>query len=245
MFYSRKYQVKAGDTLTHIAKTFGLPSWRNIYDAPDNARLKRLRGTPDNLQVGDMLSIPPNPIEVLEYQLGRLTKIRLESIEMFDNLLYTAKRDHQSIKRVAGNADMAAAVFQLGMGYAKIVKGGLDTIKLTGQELMKANQQLAKSAVTTGPKFVAEQVVQKSSILEVTGEEGLALAIPKIIVKSWFDMTSPSYWAQRFSGINIERLHEQTNRHILNAKRQSIQNLDKRISEIRSEILRQRSLKSQ
>ena len=32
-----RYQIKQGDTLSKIAMTFGLSSWRDIYYHPDNA----------------------------------------------------------------------------------------------------------------------------------------------------------------------------------------------------------------
>lgn len=237
MFSSKKYQVQSGDTLTHIARTFGLPSWRNIYDSPENKTWRMERGSPDNIKVGDLISIPPNPLKVLDYQLQKMIKLREETNKMFQQLAYQAKVDYQKIKQKSAGLDMTAALLQLGIGYSKIVKGGMDTMKLTGAELAKANRELAKSAMTTGPQFVAEQVIQQSSFIKVTGEEGLALALGKIAINSWFDMTSPSYWAKRISGIDIDQQYLQTSRSISQTHQESIRKLDARISEIRKEIL--------
>jgi len=156
---------------------------------------------------------------------------------MYNELLNNANNDYRQVNRVASAVDITATVAQLGMGYAKMVQKGMDTMKLSGAALAKAEQQLAISAVTRGPKFVAKQTLKRSSILETTGEEGLALAFTKIIVKSWFDMTTPSYWAQRITGVNIEQVHQGTIRSILNNRQQAFAHLDKKIEDTRNTIL--------
>lgn len=105
MLHSKKHQVQAGDNLTHIARKFGLPSWQSIYNSPENLQLRQKRGSPDNLQIGDMLSIPPNPIHILEYKIERLQRIKLESTKMFDQMLQEAEQNYRKIKNYGNNID--------------------------------------------------------------------------------------------------------------------------------------------
>jgi hypothetical protein len=58
-----RYVVQSGDTLTAIAKRFGFPSWRNIYNHPDNEPFRRKRPDPDKIFPGDVLVIPGRPVD--------------------------------------------------------------------------------------------------------------------------------------------------------------------------------------
>lgn len=52
------YTVKKGDNLTHIARRFGIGSWRELYNHPRNAEFKRKRPNPNLIFPGDLLFIP-------------------------------------------------------------------------------------------------------------------------------------------------------------------------------------------
>lgn len=54
----KSYTVVSGDTLTRIALRHGVPSWRNIYNAPENADFRRRRPNPDRIFPGDAVIIP-------------------------------------------------------------------------------------------------------------------------------------------------------------------------------------------
>lgn len=47
-----------GDSLSQLAVDHGFADWRRIWDHAANAGLRGLRGTPDNIQVGDVVNIP-------------------------------------------------------------------------------------------------------------------------------------------------------------------------------------------
>lgn len=55
---SVQYVVKQGDCLSSIAKQFGFPDWRRIYDDPQNAAFKKKRPNPNLIFPGDVLAIP-------------------------------------------------------------------------------------------------------------------------------------------------------------------------------------------
>jgi N-acetylmuramoyl-L-alanine amidase len=52
------YVVKAGDCLSSLAQRFGLPSWKTIYDHPENADFRELRPNPNLIYPGDRVFIP-------------------------------------------------------------------------------------------------------------------------------------------------------------------------------------------
>lgn len=50
--------VKQGECLSSIARHYGLPSWRTIYDHPNNAGFRAKRPDPNLIYPGDQLFIP-------------------------------------------------------------------------------------------------------------------------------------------------------------------------------------------
>src|SRR5262245_57191408 len=52
------YVVQGGDFLVKIAKKFGIPSWQEIYQHPENAAFRAKRPNPDRIFPGDVLRIP-------------------------------------------------------------------------------------------------------------------------------------------------------------------------------------------
>jgi hypothetical protein len=53
-----QYIVQPGDTLSKIAASFGLQSWRDVYFDPSNATFRRMRPNPDRIFPNDVLMIP-------------------------------------------------------------------------------------------------------------------------------------------------------------------------------------------
>lgn len=50
--------VEQGECLSSIARAYGLPSWRIIYNDPANADFRNLRPNPNVILTGDILMIP-------------------------------------------------------------------------------------------------------------------------------------------------------------------------------------------
>ena len=55
---STLYVVKQGDTLSKIALAYYLPSYKNIYDDPENKSFKAKHPNPNLIFAGDVLMIP-------------------------------------------------------------------------------------------------------------------------------------------------------------------------------------------
>ncbi|RMH10686.1 MAG: hypothetical protein D6695_10960 [Planctomycetota bacterium] len=53
-----KHIVEQGEYLSLIALNYGLASWRDIYDHPDNAEFRRLRPDPNLIYPGDVVFVP-------------------------------------------------------------------------------------------------------------------------------------------------------------------------------------------
>ncbi len=52
------YTVQSGDNLSAIARRFGLRSWQEIYNLPENADFRRRRPNPNLIFPGDVVMIP-------------------------------------------------------------------------------------------------------------------------------------------------------------------------------------------
>lgn len=52
------HEVVQGECLSRIAKSYGLPSWKTIYNHPNNADFRQLRPNPNIIYPGDRLFIP-------------------------------------------------------------------------------------------------------------------------------------------------------------------------------------------
>lgn len=55
---AQSYVVKQGDHLPAIAASFGFHSWHTLWEAPENAELRRQRSEPTLLAPGDVVNIP-------------------------------------------------------------------------------------------------------------------------------------------------------------------------------------------
>jgi len=53
-----KHVIKQGECLSSLAGLFGLRSWQDLYDHPDNAELKKNRPNPNVVAPGDVVIVP-------------------------------------------------------------------------------------------------------------------------------------------------------------------------------------------
>lgn len=54
----RAHKIRKGETLIWIAKKWKHRKWQDIWDAPENAALKKKRGAPEAIRPNDVLHIP-------------------------------------------------------------------------------------------------------------------------------------------------------------------------------------------
>ncbi len=60
------HRVAPGESLSSIAKKYGLKSWQELYNHPDNATLRKNRPDPNRIAVGDQVSIPVSGLALTE-----------------------------------------------------------------------------------------------------------------------------------------------------------------------------------
>ena len=73
----RKHIVKQGESLSKIARTYGLASYQALYEAPENATLRANRPNPNVLFPGDEVTIPDHREKTVMIRAGKLTRFRL------------------------------------------------------------------------------------------------------------------------------------------------------------------------
>ncbi|CAN0578279.1 unnamed protein product, partial [Ectocarpus sp. 12 AP-2014] len=58
--------IKKGETLDKIARAHGLKSGKFLFDHKVNAKLKALRKTPESIQIGDKIFLPPPDLKSIK-----------------------------------------------------------------------------------------------------------------------------------------------------------------------------------
>lgn len=232
----RTYIVAGGDTLQKIALRNKLSSWRIIYNAECNRSLRTLRPDPNKVKMGDKIYIPPKASDLASLRIDRLKKVQEESEATFRSILSEWDKEYKRVNNFNTNVDVAADLILLFKGLSQLCYKGHQVLKLEGEALAKASSSFARSFAFDKMQYLSEFTLKAASFTEVKGDESTALLLTKVVVQSWFDMTTPSYWAQRFSGINIEELNKKTKDQITNQQLAVREQLDKRIDEAQQEL---------
>jgi hypothetical protein len=76
---AKPYIVRSSDTLTSIARQFGVSNWKDVNYSPVNVKFRNLRPAPNKTLSGDRLMIPPTPQvvqRVLTERLNNLVRLR-------------------------------------------------------------------------------------------------------------------------------------------------------------------------
>lgn len=93
---STKHEVQKGEHLSRIAEQYGFHDYTPIWDHPDNAKLRELRGDPHVLAPGDVVVIPDAKPRTWFRQTGNRwvfrvrptgVKLRLRLVGMFNEPL--------------------------------------------------------------------------------------------------------------------------------------------------------------
>lgn len=73
----RTVRVRRGDTLSSLAAKHGLPSWKVIFDHPENEEFRRLRPDPNLIEPGDTVWIPFATPKWSSHQTGATHRFHL------------------------------------------------------------------------------------------------------------------------------------------------------------------------
>jgi N-acetylmuramoyl-L-alanine amidase len=67
--------VRQGDCVHSVAASHGL-GWRAVWEHPDNAELRRIRGKPGLLLPGDLITLPERRVRSLQAQANQANRFR-------------------------------------------------------------------------------------------------------------------------------------------------------------------------
>lgn len=141
---------KKGDTLDKLARKYGLKDGKELLNAAENARLKKLRGTPDKVQPGDKLVIPPPNEKGVKTNFSKDTDRmtfdicgakRLVSVEQrwqytYDNDDGTSPWTTQEQRDFRHHIDLAIMTYWSGH-FTLSVAGGSDFARLYRNDVFK------------------------------------------------------------------------------------------------------------
>jgi LysM domain len=71
----RQHTVKQGDTLARIARRYGLRSWKQVWDAPENEALRKKRKSPHVLHPGDRVAVPGITVHECERPVDQVHRL--------------------------------------------------------------------------------------------------------------------------------------------------------------------------
>lgn len=229
----KAYTVRSGDSLSRIAKKHKLSSWIALYAAPCNKSFRNKRKDPNRIQPGDKILIPPDPLNAALRRLAALEKLRGETVAMFKKQECVLDKDFNKIIKMGKTIDTIVMVSSILVNLGVLAKHGIKAASLTGKELAAANAAIVKTHVTNNAMFFSQL---GGSQVQVTGMEGLAWGIGKVLLKSWGDMWSLTYWAKRISGVDPENIYKQTKTQLDSVRKKSLAQLETRIKQTKKLI---------
>lgn len=228
--------VSQGETLISIAQKYKLESWSALYSAPDNAPFRRSHPNPRLIYPGDKLYIPPNAIDVVKKRLKKLKEIKKEAIKSFEDQEKELFKIYKEQKQFAAVIDTAATVATMFAGLGKLCYSGYKSLSLSGKELAKFNSELMSTSAKAKDTALWTAGVAGSQV-KITGDEGLAWGVTKVLLKSWSDMTSPTYWTKLVTGVDPDRQYEKARSQIISVKNRIVSRLSEKIKKSEELIL--------
>ncbi len=201
MTYKKQtHKVKKDEKLVEIAKRYKHKNWKDIWLAPENKKLVAKRKKPDQIQPGDVLTIPYTPAqwgkitqEISDCQINlsadtqliaafetrraksesvikKLKKTFVLSEQMYKSLVGELQKAAAGAKKWGTAVDTIAMITQLMVSLGKLVKTGHKAAKLTGEELAKINAQLGKDALHMAYDPIAKEA-RKAGAKHVQNEK--------------------------------------------------------------------------
>ncbi|MBX6424919.1 MAG: LysM peptidoglycan-binding domain-containing protein [Variibacter sp.] len=127
-----QYTVQRGDTLSAIARRFGVPSWQAIYNHPNNAGFRARRPDPNLIYPGDVVFVPdgagprpgpsprpaPPPAQALDYVVPGIVDVIAQPTSLVCwATVYAMMRGW----REQSSMGIREAVARIGEKYARMV----------------------------------------------------------------------------------------------------------------------------
>ncbi len=222
----RFYKLKKNDTLDALASKYKYKNWKQIWMAKENAKLRKKRSKPEQLQAGDMVYMPVTDaerahvdktilelnlarndlldvrsdfeadIKRLEYNCTNLTRIIGEIKKVSAGMISEIKGAKKEIKKVSTAVDTAATLINLTRSLSKLAQTGYKASKASGDALKKINKEMTKDV----KKKIRDGHIDAARKMLV-GLQDTSLEAVWIVNDSFDKMTSPSFWAMTFTQV--------------------------------------------
>lgn len=152
------YVVRQGDCWSKIARQFGFPDYKLLYDDPANAELKAKRPNPNVLRPGDRIQIPDRTPKTVDLGSGRKHTLRVKSV-----------RKALRLKLVAHDGEpLAGESYELDLGDGSPRTGATDGDgKL--EELVPA--QTSSATLTVGDRVLRLRLGHLNPIAEAKEDD--------------------------------------------------------------------------
>lgn len=250
ILFPKRYVVKPNDNLSNIAKKFGYSSWKTIYFSKFNSDLRRLRPDPDKILPKDNISLPPNAQDVVSALMRSntiLQQTKQDFIKDTESEMIGLKQELVKLKNISNEIDAVKDVIFIVKDLSKIVFKGIKAVKLSGKDLKKMNDELAKDTIDFSYNSIKEKGLEIYS--EADLDKNIVTVTSQIIVGYYVNMTSPSFWANYISNLmngmswieafksKPEHTLEKCFQEIRNQRDKIINGIDKRIHENKKLIL--------
>ncbi|MGC1505990.1 MAG: LysM peptidoglycan-binding domain-containing protein [Sulfitobacter sp.] len=202
------HTVMKGENLDKIAKSYGLKSFKDIFNDPVNAKFRKQRPKSDLIQPGDKIIIPNQTIP--KNTRNSITKLikwvedRIRSLE--DDVKFFEKQGAMTDSQIA-NAQSGfkktsnaidAAAFMIGFmrSLSKIVSIGAKQSTMTAAKIAESNKEVVAIVVDTR-KEMRNVALGKGAEAMTKSTHG-AVAAVGIIADSYFKISSPSFWGSSY-----------------------------------------------
>lgn len=208
--------VKKGEALDKIARAYGLKSFRQIYDDPVNAKFRKQRPNPDAIQPGDKIVIPnfaltPDKrrnlktlIATIEARIKKVEARRSAFQKMHDAAVRDVRKTQAEFKRTSSAIDAAALVLNLLKSLTKMSVKGMQMAGKEGDEIVKANKEIMKEL--GGMHLDAVSPALQKGAKKMSDSQSRSVAVMGAVGESYFNLTSPSFWAKTYIKANEQKL---------------------------------------
>jgi hypothetical protein len=127
----KPYTVQRGDTLMAIARRFGLNSWQDLYNSPDNAAFRARRPNPNLIFPGDIVVVPDGLLPSVSHHIvAGLNPHTTMEVKLVARS--TGKPTRSAELRSEGHAAIVVNLGQRGSGDHWLAQGGPNNGYLVG-----------------------------------------------------------------------------------------------------------------